>query len=161
MTDQAASLRAWAAKQDRPQTTQDSVASASAASTKRTVMVLDNTPTSGAKATENYTKVFTRWADQGRKWVGSEGQWQFVQVGPDHPELENIAQQSRYWAIWIDSDLDGFRRAYNCLKALAATGQVKQVLALHEPMLSRRGLLSNLQQVAQNYFDLQLLVFSD
>ena len=161
MTDQAASLRAWAAKQERPNEIQDTVPATNADAAKRTVMVLDNTPAGSVKATENYTKVFARWADQGRKWVGSPAQWQFVQVGPNHPELTDIAQQCRYWAIWIDNDLDGFKRAYTCLKALAATGQVKQVLALHEPIRSRRGLLSNLQQVAQNYFDLQLLVFSD
>lgn len=160
MTDQAASLREWAAKQQRSEATASPSTTVESTKVRHRVMVL-RLGKQPSQVTGSYKKVFERWAEQGKKWIGAVEQWQFVSVGPEHPELRELASNCRHWALWIDDDLDGFANAYRCLKALAETGQVKQVLALHEPVSSRRGLLSNLQQVAQQYFGLQLLVFAD
>lgn len=143
MADQAAGLRQWASENG----------------TKEPVVVLgipDN-----ADAGKQAGAVFERWAEQGKSWVGDPQRWQIIKVAPSYEKPERLIQQYRRWALWVDTDLDAFYNAYQALKALHQWQGPKQILALHPAMGSRKGLLTNLQQVAREYFDIQLLVFSD
>lgn len=130
MHDQAAGLRQWAQ------------------TNRRTLMLLG----SEQEAVLAH-KALERWHRQGQRWVGDPTRWRVQAV--DKHQLEHA--QSR-WGIWVDSDLDAFRRAFNHLSSLRAGPT--QVLALHAG-LPQAGLLNNLREAAQRYLAMRLLLIGE
>ncbi|WP_458524957.1 hypothetical protein [Onishia taeanensis] len=100
------------------------------------------------------------WSRQGQRWVGDPAAWQVVACEAESPRLARQARLHRRWALWIDTDGDGFRQAFKVLQAVRRGGGPRRLLALHPPVASRRGLLNNLQQVAREAFDIDLLVLA-
>ncbi|GAA3539837.1 hypothetical protein GCM10022394_19460 [Zobellella aerophila] len=98
------------------------------------------------------------WAAQGKRWVGEADSWRIVPLDADSGYLELLAGQQRRWALWIDTDEEGFRRAYRVLQQLSRQPGPKRLLALHPPLRSSRGLLNNVRQVAAELFGIELLV---
>lgn len=149
MSDQADGLRQWAAK--RTDSEQQPTASS------KSVVVL-GLPGNVEPQTELASQVFERWADAGKQWVGDPASWHIIAASPDYDDLSELAQAHARWAIWIADDINGFYRAYQALKAIAAAGP-RRVIALHPPIASRQGLLGNLQQVARSYLGIELILF--
>ncbi|MDX1705738.1 hypothetical protein [Pseudidiomarina sp.] len=155
MSDQAAGLRQWAAKRtDGSDSTEHDKPRVLAG---KCVVVL-GLPGSEQPQTELASQVFKRWAEGGKKWVGDPASWQMIPASPDHDNLADLAQRHQRWAVWIADDINGFYRAYQALKAIGTAGP-RRVIALHPPIASRQGLLSNLQQVARSYLGIELLLF--
>ncbi|RUO71404.1 hypothetical protein [Pseudidiomarina salinarum] len=152
MSDQAAGLREWAAKR-----TDNVEGEQLPATTSKSVVVL-GLPGAAQPQTELASQVFVRWAEAGKKWVGDPASWHIIAASPDYDNLSELAQIHARWAIWIADDINGFYRAYEALKAVAAAGP-RRVIALHPPIASRQGLLGNLQQVARNYLGIDLILF--
>ncbi|TFY88614.1 hypothetical protein DYL59_14590 [Pseudomonas kairouanensis] len=132
MHDQAAGLRQWAQ------------------TNRRTLMLLG----SEQEAVLAHMAL-ERWHRQGQRWVGDPTRWRVQAVDKYHSDLA----QSR-WGIWLGSDLDAFRRAFNTLSVLRDSGGPTQVLALHAG-LPREGLLNNLHEAAQRYLAMRLLLINE
>lgn len=111
-------------------------------------------------ATDTVTERLAGWARRGRRWVGDPTAWRIVALDPASPHLPLLASQQRRWALWVDSDADGFRRAYRTLKILRRHPGPDRLLVLHAPGLPRAGLLTNLQQGARRFLGIELLVLS-
>jgi hypothetical protein len=111
-------------------------------------------------ATETVTERLAGWARSGRRWVGDPAAWRIVALDPASPHLPLLASQQRRWALWVDSDADGFRRAYRTLKILRRHPGPKRLLALHAPGLPKAGLLTNLQHGARRFLGIELVVLS-
>lgn len=98
----------------------------------------------------------TRWVQQrladwhaaGSRWVGDPTRWEPIPVAADSQELSDLARQEKRWALWVPAHLDAFREGYRVLNQLAVSGGPRQLLALHPPGWSRKGLLANLEQAA-------------
>ncbi len=153
MSDQAASLRQWAA--DNP--SGESVEEVATDATKQVVVL--GLPAGSDACALAAAKVFHRWSAAGRKWVGDASEWRVIPVATDYPELASLVSKYPRWALWVGDDINSFYRAYQALKAIQQVGGPKRLIALHAPISSRRGLLGNLQHVARKYFDIELLVF--
>ena len=132
MHDQAAGLRQWAQLNHR------------------TLMLLGT-----AQEAVLAQETLERWHRQGQRWVGDPARWRVQPVDKYHSD----PAQSR-WGIWLGSDLDGFRRAFNTLSVLRDSGGPTQVLALHAG-LPREGLLNNLHEAAQRYLAMRLLLINE
>lgn len=126
---------------------------------ERTLMVL-GLPGTAERHTARVTELLESWAQEGRRWVGDPGTWRIVALPIASPHLSLLAAQQSQWALWIDDDLEAFRRGYRMLKQIAEQGGPRRLIAVHPPGVGRQGLLSNLQYVAQEYFDIELLVLA-
>ncbi|WP_168013480.1 hypothetical protein [Halomonas salinarum] len=100
------------------------------------------------------------WSRQGKRWVGDPAAWQVVACDAHSPHLAQLARQEKRWALWVDTDGDGFRQAFKVMQAIRRGGGPRRLLALHPPVASRRGLLNNLQQMAREAFEIDLLVLA-
>lgn len=162
MSDQAASLRQWAAKRDGDdsavETTSEAVSATTGSHRLEQVVVLGL-----PKLNEGYARkaatVFQRWADQGMKWVGSADRWRVIPVSLEYPEFDKLVASYPRWAVWVEDDLDSFARVYRVLKRIHEVDGPQRIVALHPPM-ARQGLLANIQMVARQYFNIDVLVFS-
>lgn len=105
-------------------------------------------------------EVLEAWARAGSRWVGDPARWRVVAVDAASPHLAPLCAQQSRWALWVDADVDAFRRAYRVLLQLAAAGGPRRLLALHPPGWPRRGLLANLEQVAASFLGVELVVLA-
>lgn len=152
MTDQAAGLRQWAQERD----------DGSALQSDPEDVVVIGLPKLGPSQLERVEAVFGRWQQAGKRWVGEPSRWHIIPVATDYPQLEVVLAKHSRVALWIDSDLDSFYRAYQALRSLSEAGmQNQRVLAMHPPMISQRGLLSNVQYIAKSYFAIDLLIIRE
>ncbi len=126
---------------------------------ERTLMVL-GLPGTAERHTARVTELLESWAQEGRRWVGDPGSWRIVALPISSPHLSLLAAQQSQWALWIDDDLEAFRRGYRMLKQIAEQGGPRRLIAVHPSGVGRQGLLSNLQYVAEAYFDIELLVLA-
>jgi hypothetical protein len=126
---------------------------------ERTLMVL-GLPGTAERHTARVTELLESWAQEGRRWVGNPGAWRIVALPITSPHLSLLAAQQSQWALWIDDDLEAFRRGYRMLKQIAEQGGPRRLIAVHPSGVGRQGLLSNLQYVAEAYFDIELLVLT-
>ncbi len=154
--DQAASLRAWALEKARDaQHAAQGVALAPGVHD----IVVAGLPVDGDEAVRLVRARLERWADLGFRWAGDPEQWR-VNALDGSGDLPERAARSRRWALWVDTDIRAFRKGYEALGELREHGAPSRVLALHEPGLSRKGLLDNLSRLAAAYFDIELVVLS-
>src|SRR5690554_1032548 len=100
------------------------------------------------------------WHEQGRRWVGDPAAWQLVPVAAESPHLPLLASQQPRWALWVEADAEGFRRAWRLLLSMAEAGGPCRLLLVHPPGIRRRGLLENLQQAAAHYLGIELVVLA-
>ncbi|MCK2087659.1 hypothetical protein MXC99_05660 [Thauera aromatica] len=105
-------------------------------------------------------EVLEAWARAGSRWVGDPARWRIVAVDAASPHLAPLCAQQSRWALWVDADVDAFRRAYRVLLQLAAADGPRRLLALHPPGWPRRGLLANLEQVAASFLGVELVVLA-
>ncbi|WP_234286832.1 MULTISPECIES: hypothetical protein [Halomonadaceae] len=124
-----------------------------------TLMVL-GLPGTAERHTARVTELLECWAREGRRWVGDPRAWRVVALPISSPHLPVLAAQQSHWALWVDDDLEAFRRGYRMLRQIAERGGPQRLIAVHPPGVGRQGLLSNLQYVAQDYFGIELLVLA-
>ncbi|MGR2737420.1 hypothetical protein ACUY1T_03090 [Billgrantia sp. Q4P2] len=124
-----------------------------------TLMVL-GLPGTAERHTAKVTELLESWASEGRRWVGDPRDWRIVALPVGSPHLPVLAAQQAHWALWVDDDLEAFRRGYRLLKQIAEQGGPQRMIAVHPPGMGRQGLLSNLQYVAEAYFGIELLVLA-
>lgn len=124
-----------------------------------TLMVL-GLPGTAARHTAKVAELLESWAQEGRDWVGDPRRWHIVALPVTSDHLPLLAAQQPRWALWIDDDLEAFRRGYRLLQRIAEQGGPARLIAVHPPGVGRRGLLNNLQYVAQAYFGIELLVLA-
>lgn len=167
--DQAAGLRRWA--EARRDTEVDDPAPAMAGDPPA-VSLVDALPARApapliplmvvglpdAASRERARATLARWADEGRAWVGDPEAWRLTPVDVASPRLAELALSERRWALWVEGGGEGFRRAYRTLQGLHRQGGPRRLLTLHPPLVSRRGLLDNLQRLAADCFGIELLV---
>lgn len=144
--DQAAGLRSWAAQRDIAATPR-----------RRTLMVV-GLPDTSRQQRQRVEQVLHDWHAGGQRWIDDPGAWRVVALEATSPHLRVLAGQQPRWALWVDSDLEGFRRAYLALKSLRSRQGPRRLLAIHPRFASRSGLLNNLQQAAVDFLDTELLV---
>lgn len=187
-TDQAAGLRRWAERQGllNPDGTPKAAVSGTtaeavvapapvaaehfheepvyqqpAAPTVRHTLMILGLPDSSAEQTHRAWQALERWHLNGHRWVGNPYEWRVIAIEADSPHLSILAGQQSRWALWVDTDLDSFRRAYLVLRELAASGGPNRLLVLHPGIPTHRGLLSNLQQAAAGFLGIELLLFPE
>ncbi|MGQ4880097.1 hypothetical protein ACOJCM_16135 [Billgrantia sp. LNSP4103-1] len=124
-----------------------------------TLMVL-GLPGTAERHTARVTELLESWSREGRRWVGDPRAWRIVALPITSPHLPLLAEQQSHWALWVDDDLEAFRRGYRMLKRIAEQGGPQRLIAVHPPGVGRQGLLSNLQYVAEEYFGIELLVLA-
>lgn len=171
--DQAAGLRAWAAEQGKPEAGQETgnkrqtTAKAATTTAEKSIQaeallqkdLLVLTHPSLTNTHQHAYAALVRYHEQGWKWVGSPEQWQIRTCVPTDPNFSKLAENIPRWALWIDADLQSFQRAYRTLRDLRATGiSMPRMLLMHPPLVSRRGLINNVQQMARDFFQVELLV---
>ncbi|GGX80013.1 hypothetical protein GCM10007160_04340 [Litchfieldella qijiaojingensis] len=158
--DQAAGLRRWSRQRGIESTVMEDskvLADAPRESCKKTLMVV-GMPGTSSRQRRRAQQVLRDWHVAGQRWVGEPEAWQVVLLDVDSPHLSILAGQQPRWALWIDGGEEGFRRAYRTLKCLHAGRGPRRLLALHPGFASRVGLLNNLQQAAEEFFGIELLV---
>ncbi|MFQ3787664.1 hypothetical protein [Halomonas sp. A29] len=145
----------------KPAPTRVAVAAPRATGTARdvTLMVL-GLPGTAERHTGRVTELLESWAREGRSWVGDPRSWRIVALPVGSPHLPVLAAQQAHWALWVDDDLEAFRRGYRLLKQIAEQGGPQRLIAVHPPGVGRQGLLANLQYVAEAYFGIELLVLA-
>ncbi|WP_232090263.1 hypothetical protein [Billgrantia diversa] len=124
-----------------------------------TLMVL-GLPGTAERHTAKVTELLESWAREGRRWVGDPRAWRVVALPVNSPHLPLLVTQQSHWALWVDDDLEAFRRGYRMLKQIAEHGGPRRLLAVHPPGVGQQGLLANLQYVADAYFGIELLVLA-
>lgn len=149
MGDQAAGLRNWAEAQP--------IKAQEPPMPSRVLMVL-GLPGGTQADVAPVVETLRRWHDQGQGWVGDPASWRVVALDDDHPHLSVLSAQQGRWALWVNDDLNGFRRAYLTLKSLVKRKGPNCLLLIHPPLPSRVGLLGNLQQAAAQFLGIKLLV---
>ncbi|MCL5255382.1 MAG: hypothetical protein M1363_04525 [Gammaproteobacteria bacterium] len=164
--DQAAGLREWAGKQKRRETGEDAGSTAVDAQTdvpadvpeqpKQTLVVV-GLPSACYENPSCVYDQLERYAAAGKQWVGNPQQWDVVVAEMARQPLEQLAAACQRWVLWVEPDINSFQRAYYGLKTLQQAGAPKRVLLMHPPMASSRGLISNLEGVAQRFFGMQLI----
>lgn len=162
MSDQAASLRQWAAKRDGDDSAAEAcseVVSAENASRNLEQVVVLGLPKFSDGYALKAAAVFQRWEEQGMKWVGSADRWRVIPVSLEYPDFDKLVGNYPRWAVWVEDDLDSFARVYRVLKRIHEVDGPRRIVALHPPM-ARQGLLANIQMVARQYFNIDVLVFS-
>lgn len=160
--DQAAGLRRWAEQQGLSRTAEQSAAPVPAVSrvARHTLMVIGLPEPADTQCVRAW-QTLQRWHANGHRWIGHPEDWQVTAVDTAGVRLEQqIASQAR-WALWVDSDLDSFRRAYLSLRRLRDAGGPRRLLVLHPGISSCRGLLSNLQQAAASFLGVELLLLAE
>ncbi|WP_148254113.1 hypothetical protein [Aidingimonas lacisalsi] len=153
-TDQAAGLRRWAGERARMSPPSSSTGDAST-----TLMVVGLPDTSNAQ-TQRVIDVLAQWHDAGQQWIGDPAAWRVVGLDANTPHLAVLAEQQSRWALWVDEDPDGFRRAYRVLKQLSLREGPRRLLAVHPGFPSSRGLLNNLREAAGSFLGIELLVLA-
>ena len=151
-TDQAAGLRRWA------ESLPPAPAPVREAAPSRVLMTLGLPE--GAKAdVAPVVATLRHWHAQGQRWVGEPSAWRVVALDVASPHLSILARQQPRWALWVDDDADGFRRAYRTLKQLARHQEApRRLLMVHPPLMSGAGLLGNLRDAAAHFFGIQLIM---
>lgn len=150
--DQAATLRKWALNQVQ----QTQVLLATSALVKKQLVVI-GLPRDVCDAGERVYDRMHRWARRGHAWVGYQDDWNVIAVSAGDSRFGIYASEEKRWALWIDTDTDAFRRAYQLLKLVQENGGPKRILALHDPGLDPKGLLSNLRQAATDFCGIELI----
>lgn len=168
--DQAAGLRAWAAasKSEAPHANTQgasesgpsgSRASASDRSREKTQNLLVIAHPYSTEVATHASEAILRYHQEGRQWVGDPNQWNIVVRSPLDEDFLEYAQRFGRWALWLDTDVQGFQRAYHTLKDLQhRCSKTPRMLLMHPPVQSRRGLVNNVQQIARDFFQIELLV---
>ncbi|ALQ01316.1 hypothetical protein [Pseudomonas brassicacearum] len=151
--DQAAGLRRWAEQNKAPHTA--IVHEAEPAIPDRTLIVFGT-----ARMTSQVHLTLERWHQQGHRWIGHPNHWRVLPVENSRRDLRVLTLQQPRWGLWIDSDLDAFGQAFQRLRQLSEQGGPDHVLALH-PGFPRQGLLCNLQEAAQRYLGIRLLLIHE
>ncbi len=188
-TDQAAGLRRWAERQGllknaetiggaehlQPASVEPSVPPKapmpeeaafsepewpSAPVVRHTLMVL-GLPDTSAHQCQRAWDALARWHNNGHRWIGHPDEWRVVALESSSPHLSVLADQQSRWALWVDGDLDSFRRAYVTLRELAELGRSWRLLVLHPGIPSHRGFLTNLQQAAASFLGIELLLLPE
>lgn len=164
--DQAAGLREWAGKQKRRDTGEGTDAKAVDARTdvpsdvpeqpKQTLVVV-GLPSACYENPSCVYEQLERYAAAGKQWVGKPQQWDVVVAEMARQPLEQLAAECQRWVLWVEPDMNSFQRAYYGLKTLQQVSAPQRVLLMHPPMASSRGLITNLEGVAQRFFGIQLL----
>lgn len=153
--------RAAGRSQAKPSARSTAVASPrTTGSTKDVTLMVLGLPGTAERHTARVTELLESWAREGRRWVGDPRAWRIVALSVDSPHLPLLAAQQSHWALWVDDDLEAFRRGYRLLKQIAEQGGPRRLLAVHPPGVGQQGLLANLQYVADAYFDIDLLVLA-
>lgn len=186
--DQAAGLRKWADLQrqqrqapsvesdpveDEPGAEPMAMANSStalpaAASTQTTApplmpqkpLIVIGMPSSGDQQVAKVKGRLAQWSVLGRRWAGDPDDWDIHIVKADAANLGQLKERFPRWALWINSDADAFAQMYRSLRQMQENGGPRQLLALHEPDLPRRGLLDNLREAASYYLDIELLLLA-
>jgi len=117
-------------------------------------------PGTGSTQANRVRERLEQWSALGRQWAGQPENWDIHIVAPDDPSLHDYARKHSRWALWVNSHADSFANTFRILHQLQEAGGPKRLLALHEPHLSRAGLLSNLQAAARNYLEIELLILA-
>lgn len=170
-SDQAAGLRRWAEQQglklpDEPSPAQTHPAAAPQPASevpvreRQTLMVV-GLPDGSAQQSARAWQTLQRWHANGHRWIGDPHSWRIVALDTASPHLTILASQQARWALWVDSDLDSFRRAYLTLRRLAEAGGPGRLLVLHPGITSHRGLLDNLRDAAASYLGIELLLLNE
>ena len=150
--DQAAGLRRWAEMQRHAPEQPVSV------HRETRVLVTLGLPGGAAADVSPVDEALAHWHAQGQRWVGDPTTWRIVPLSLNSPHFSTLASRQSRWALWVDDDLDAFRRGYATLKRLVQQGGPRRLLLVHPPLPSRAGLLDNLQQAAARFLGVQLLV---
>lgn len=161
--DQAAGLRRWAEQQGAG-SGEPSVAALSsgiAEAPRPTLMVVGLPSGAQRQRLERVRQTLQRWQANGHAWVGDPAHWQLVALDEDSPHLHTLACQQPRWALWVEGDPDGFRRAYRCLRRLREGGGPTRLLVLHPGFASHAGLLDNLRQAAGAFLEIELLLLAE
>ena len=127
---------------------------------RHTLMVV-GLPDTSAYQTQRAWETLARWHQNGHRWIGNPHEWRVVALEADSPHIGILAAQQSRWALWVEGDLDSFRRAYVTLRALMSAGQIWRLLVLHPGIPSRRGFLTNLKQSAASFLGIELLLFPE
>lgn len=115
----------------------------------------------GVEQVARVHQALQRWHANGYAWVGDPARWRVVALASDSPHLATLASQQARWALWVDRDLNSFRRAYLTLRQLHAHGGPQRLLVLHDGIASHAGLLGNLRQAAANFLGVELLLLAE
>ncbi|MHB0774109.1 hypothetical protein [Halomonas sp. WWR20] len=118
-------------------------------------------PSVSTGASQRVMQALQRWQRQGHRWVGNAHGWRVVPLDTRNPHLPTLAQQQARWALWVEHDSDGFRRAYLALKRLRLADGPSRLLVVHAGLSPASGLLKNLQQSAARYLDTELLILQE
>lgn len=181
--DQAAGLRKWAdlQRQQRQEPSEDSAieeakeeapaveampaaALADPATVKppvsQTPLIVVGLPNRGEQQVANVKGRLAQWSVLGRRWAGDPDDWDIHIVNVETTNLAPLKQRYARWALWVNSDAEAFGQMYRTLRHVRDNGGPRQLLALHEPHLSRRGLLDNLRGAAADYLQIELLLLA-
>lgn len=161
--DQAAGLRRWAERQGLAPTadTTPTPVAPVAPVERRTLMMVGLAPGPERPQLERMQRTLERWHANGHIWLGPPGNWRLVAMQADSPHLHTLASQQPRWGLWVNGDLDGFRRAYLTLRRLRENGGPRRLLVLHPGFTSHAGLLGNLRQAAASFLDIELLLLPE
>lgn len=161
--DQAAGLRRWA-EQFGPAGAGPAGVPAAAPvvrAVESVTLLVIAVPGPPSSQTRRVQATLARWQANGHRWVGDLARWKVVALDADSPHLAVLASQQSRWAVWVDDDADGFRRAYRALRLLREQGGPQRLLVLHSGIASHAGLLRNLQEAADGFLDTQLLLLPE
>ncbi|RUR41365.1 hypothetical protein [Vreelandella populi] len=114
----------------------------------------------GVQAVSRVKSRLVQWSELGRTWAGSPDDWDIHLVNVAGPDLARLSAQHTRWALWINSDAQAFSQMYRVLREARENGGPQRLLALHEPHLSRQGLLNNLRDAAAHYLATDLLLLA-
>lgn len=114
----------------------------------------------GAQQVNKVKARLEQWSTLGRSWAGAPDDWDIRIVMAEASDIAQLRGQYSRWALWINSDADGFAAMYRTLRQLHERGGPRRLLALHEPHLPRQGLLDNLRGAAEYYLNMELLVLA-
>lgn len=160
--DQAAGLRRWAEQQGLAAAPAPAAEPPPAApAERRTLMVVGLSSGPERQQLEWVRQALARWYANGHAWLGAPDHWRLVALQADSPHLHTLACQQPRWGLWVDGDLDSFRRAYLCLRRLRESGGPRRLLVLHPGFPSHAGLLDNLRQAAARFLDIELLLLAE
>lgn len=123
-------------------------------------LIVIGLPSSGDQQVAKVKGRLAQWSVLGRRWAGDPDDWDIHIVKADAANLGQLKERFPRWALWINSDADAFAQMYRSLRQVQENGGPRQLLALHEPNLPRRGLLDNLREAASYYLDIELLLLA-
>ena len=121
-------------------------------------LIVIGMPNGGDQQVARVKGRLAQWAVLGRRWAGDPDDWDIHIVNAGAANLGQLKERFPRWALWINSDADAFAQMYRSLRQVQENGGPRQLLALHEPDLPRRGLLDNLREAASYYLDIELLL---